>query len=88
MNNRAITGEDLCVRRVFEGKFAKRSGDAMTVSKEQILRELREMVPLAVEALHEMLQNPRTPPVVRKQLIELALKYGVNEKSTLALQDT
>lgn len=60
----------------------------MNVSKEQILQELREMVPLAVEALREMLQNPRTPPAVRKQLIELALKYGVNEKSTLALQDT
>lgn len=60
----------------------------MTVTKEQILQELREMVPLAVDALREMLQNPRTPPAVRKQLIELALKYGVNEKSTLALQDT
>ena len=88
MNNRAITGEDLYVRRVCEGKFAKRSGDDMTVTKEQILQELREMVPLAVDALREMLQNPRTPPAVRKQLIELALKYGVNEKSTLALQDT
>ena len=88
MNNRAITGEDLYMRRAYEGKFAKRSGDDMTVTKEQILQELREMVPLAVEALREMLQNPRTPPAVRKQLIELALKYGVNEKSTLALQDT
>ena len=88
MNNRAITGEDLYVRRVCEGKFAKQCGDDMTASKEQILQELREMVPLAVEALREMLQNPRTPPAVRKQLIELALKYGVNEKSTLALQDT
>ena len=80
MNNRAITGEDLYVRRVYEGKFAKRSGDDMTVTKEQILQELREMVPLAVDALRDMLSNPRTPPAVRKQLIELALQYGV-EKS-------
>ena len=52
----------------------------MTVSKEKILQELREMVPLAVESLREMLANPRTPPAVRKQLIELALQYGVDEK--------
>lgn len=80
MNNRAITGEDFYVRRVCEGKFAKRSGDVMTVSKEQILQELREMVPLAVDALREMLANPRTPPAVRKQLIEMALQYGVGEE--------
>ena len=80
MNNRAITGEDLYVRRVCEGKFAKRCGDDMNVSKEQILQELREMVPLAVEALREMLQNPRTPPAVRKQLIELALQHGLGNE--------
>ena len=80
MNNRAITGENLYESRVIEGKFSKRSGDDMTVSKEQILEELREMVPLAVDALREMLANPRTPPAVRKQLIELALQYGVDEK--------
>ena len=73
MNNRAITGEDLYVRRICEGKCAKRSGDDMTVSKERILQELREMVPLAIEAMHDMLSNPRTPPAARKQLIELAL---------------
>ena len=83
MNNRAITGENLYESRVIEGKFTKRSGDAMTVSKEQILQELREMVPLAIEAMHDMLSNPRTPSAVRKQLIELALQYGVDWKTSL-----
>ena len=52
----------------------------MTITKEQILQELREMVPLAVDALRDMLADSRTPPAVRKQLIELTLQYGVDEE--------
>lgn len=52
----------------------------MTMTKQQILQELQEMVPLAVDALRDMLADPRTPPAVRKQLIEMALQYGVGEE--------
>ena len=52
----------------------------MTMTKQQILQDLQEMVPLAVDALRDMLADSRTPPAVRKQLIELALQYGM-EKS-------
>ena len=49
----------------------------MTVSKVQILLKLWEMVPLAIEALRGMLENPGIPSAVRKSLIEMALQYGV-----------
>lgn len=52
----------------------------MTISKQQILQELHEIVPLEVETLRGMLVDPRTPPAVRKQLIELALQYGLSEE--------
>ena len=52
----------------------------MTITKEQILQELQEMVPLAVDALRDMLEDSRAPPAVRKLLIEMALQYGVGEE--------
>ena len=47
----------------------------MSVSKYQILQEVRELVPLAARQLQMMLEDPRTPPAMRKQLIEIALQY-------------
>ena len=53
----------------------KRSVLNMSVSKYQILQEVRELVPLAARQLQMMLEDPRTPPAMRKQLIEIALQY-------------
>ena len=52
----------------------------MSVSKYQILQEVRELVPLAAEQLKMMLEDPRTPSAMRKQLIEMALQYGLGKK--------
>lgn len=52
----------------------------MSVSKYQILQEVRKLVPLAAEQLKMMLEDPRTPPALRKQLIEMALQYGLGKK--------
>ena len=51
----------------------------MSVSKYQIIQEVRELVPLAACQLKMMLEDPRTPPPVRKQLIEMALQYGLGK---------
>ena len=53
----------------------------MSVSKYQILQEVRELVPLAAKQLQMMLEDPRTPLALRKQLIEMALRYGLGKKS-------
>ena len=53
----------------------------MSVSKYQILQEVRELVPLAAEQLKMMLEDPRTPSALRKQLIEMALRYGLGKKN-------
>ena len=52
----------------------------MSVSKYQIIQEVRELVPLAAGQLQMMLEDPRTPPALRKQLIEMALQYGLGKK--------
>ena len=41
----------------------------MSVSKYQVIQEVRELVPLAARQLQMMLEDPRTPPALRKQLI-------------------
>jgi len=51
----------------------------MSVSKYQIVQEIRELVPLAARQLQMMLEDPRTPPALRKQLIEMALQYGLHK---------
>lgn len=53
----------------------------MSVSKYQIVQEVRELVPLAARQLKMMLEDPRTPPALRKQLIEMALRYGLGKKN-------
>jgi hypothetical protein len=54
----------------------------MSVSKYQIVQEIRELVPLAARQLQMMLEDPRTPPALRKQLIEMALQYGLYKPQT------
>ena len=54
----------------------------MSVSKYQIIQEVRELVPLAARQLQMMLEDPRTPPTLRKQLIEMALQYGLYKPQT------
>ena len=51
----------------------------MSVSKYQVIQEVRELVPLAACQLKMMLEDPRTPPAVRKQLIEMVLQYGLGK---------
>jgi len=53
----------------------------MSVSKYQMIQEVRELVPLAARQLQMMLEDPRTPPALRKQLIEMALRYGLGKKN-------
>ena len=54
----------------------------MSVSKYQVIQEVRELVPLAARLLQMMLEDPRTPPALRKQLIEMALQYGLYKPQT------
>ena len=53
----------------------------MSVSKYQITQEIRKLVPLAAKQIQMMLEDPRTPPALRKQLIEMALRYGLGKKN-------
>ena len=52
----------------------------MSVSRQQIEEELLALVPLAITELRRMLVDYKTPPAVRKQLIEMALQYGLGKK--------
>ena len=51
----------------------------MSMIKNQIKEELQRLVPLATKQLQMMLEDPRTSPALRKQLIEMALRYGLHK---------
>ena len=53
------------------------------MTKQQILKEIQDMVPRAIEHLRWMLEDHNTPPAVRMQLIDLVLRYGLEEKVPL-----